>query len=163
MSTDDSLRIAKREYAGALVMENMKIMVSIEATAFELQDEFRQRRGERQEAERRRVAVEAAARFEKPKAVWCPLNLFARTTKGSLVVGWQLVNISRITKRRVYKYIPIQSSGVYDLRTLASLAKPFELDLVQEFEYRARAIRRDWQHLVTIRRGLRALTSDAFS
>lgn len=88
---------------------------------------------------------------KRPRSVYAPLNLFARARSGNLEIYWQLVHKGRTDGALKYVYLRKNQEQGYSIRDLLASAKPFERDLVEQAELRARELRLVWRDLVKAR------------
>lgn len=123
----------------------------IEALATEVRDDFYEERLVLQADAQTAEDSDAFIRNRKPKRIFCNLHLSVRMLKGSLQIYWHTVYFHKVTKKKYYKYIPLNRTGVYDLRTLKSKCQPFEVELVKEAEAKAANVRLIWKKFIESR------------
>lgn len=128
-----------------------------EVDADHLRIEFYARRIELQKQAQLELDREAGYAGKASKKIWCSLHLNVRTVDGSLQVCWQTINISPVTKKKIYGSIPKGSKDSYDLRKLSKYAKDFEWELVKETEAVAGNIRVKWKRMVSLRATLNVM------
>lgn len=115
-----------------------------------------------------RMALQADAKAElaaaaagpyKSQKLYSPLGPFCRYKNSALELYWQKVHYTRAGGLPKFYYVKKSGHGDYHLQELASLAKPYELDLVMRTEAEASVIRARWRALVALRRAIRQLES----
>lgn len=100
-----------------------------------------------------------AAGAHKIRKLYSPLGLFSRYKRDALELYWQKVHYTRVGSKPKYFYVKKSRRGDYHLQELASLAKPYEKELVTRTESEASVIRARWRAVVALRRVIRQLES----
>lgn len=135
----------------------LEIQGNAAATAHALKSAFRDTRKRLHEAAMARMPPTATPREIAKSVGYAPLQLYYRSRGAHHELRWKLVHIRN--ERTVFEEIAHQKDGNFHLTKLASLARPYELELVQETELKARVIRARFQLLPQLRSLIRNLAS----
>lgn len=142
------------EMIDSMLTTMLNLEAEIEQQAEELRQSFYDSRTELQNLAQESENGSATIHSKSARRIFCPLNLSVRMLRGTLQIYWHTLSVNRVTKKKQYKYITMNRSGQYDMRTLNSKAMDFEVDLVRETEAQATNIRLRWKKLNDARRHL---------
>ena len=129
-------------------------MAGLETQAITLREDFRALREKLQNAAQREADLTSGPGRRR---IYAPLCLFARGRRGGLEIYWQEVHRKHRTGGVVFRYLRRNKAGDYLMADLLRRAQPFERELVELFEARARKLRAMWRELSKVRR----MTRDA--
>lgn len=92
------------------------------------------------------------------KSLYSPLVISARHHNGSLQITWQEVHFV-LTKdgqgrRKKFSHISKTANGTYNVANLKRRAS-YDLDLIEEYETRARELRLWWRQLMAIKKAVK--------
>jgi len=111
------------------------------------------------QADARQELAASAAGAHKIRKLYSPVGPFCRYKRDALELYWQKVHYTRVGSKPKFFYVKKGRRGDYHLQELASLAKPYEKELVMRTEAEASVIRARWRVVVEFRRVIRLLES----